>query len=56
MTCTKSDDPGFESNDYEFIWIWNGMRIYNDRNEKDIAWLNCYEWSGLDSGTNGYPR
>ena len=51
---TRSNEYLFFSDDEYFIGI-DGMRIYNDRNSSDLAYLNSSYWSGILVGTDGYP-
>ncbi len=51
---TNSKNPRFKSNDHDFICI-DGIRILNDRNAYDFAYLTSSDSSGILVGTDGYP-
>jgi hypothetical protein len=54
VTVTNSYNSEFRSNDGCLVSI-NGMIIYNNRSNKDFAYLYSSHWSGILVGTDGYP-
>ena len=56
ITCESKDIPWFRSNSEHFIEIGWGMHIQNNRSKDDYAYLDCFEWSGMKKGIDGYPK
>ena len=44
IRCRNLINPGFQSDNEFFIWLFGGMFIANDRRGMDGAWLDSMFW------------
>ena len=56
MTCSRSFDPWYVSNNRWFLGINGAIWIKKDRDEEDWAGLVIEFWSGMKQGLDGYPQ